>query len=119
MLASNRVRLSARLAAVALIATSMFLPVASVALASCPAEQAVHCPAFSHTVRGHNYRPSHITMGLNGRPSCAYARDLILTWLNHPTDRIYDSRSRTYWFKTGRNPLEFTAGLCGYLRFRS
>jgi hypothetical protein len=119
MVTSNRIRLRVHLAAVVLIVTSMFLPVASVALADCPAEQAVHCPAFSHTVRGHNYRPSHITMGLNGRPSCAYARNLIRTWLNHPTHRIYDSQSRAYWFEAARNPLEFTAGLCGYLKFRS
>jgi hypothetical protein len=116
MLDSIRTRLGARLVAVVL--ASALLPMASVALADCPAEQAVHCPAFSHTVRGHDYRPSHIVMDLNGRPSCAYARNLILTWLNHPTDRIYDSRSRAYWFETGRDPLDFAAGLCGDLRFR-
>jgi hypothetical protein len=95
------------------------LALTGVALASCPAEQSVHCPPFSSIVHGHRYRVSRITVGLNGRPTCAYARTLILAWLQNPADRVYDPVYRSYWFKTGSHPLEFTAGLCGFLRFRT
>lgn len=106
-----------RACAAVLLLLGATLQLTGVAIAGCPDEQAVHCASFDHRAKNHNYRLSQITIGLNGRPACTDARRLIISWLGHPSDRIYDTKARTFWFKTSSEPLEFTAGLCGYLRF--
>lgn len=106
------------LAATLLLCAGVMLAAATAAVASCPQEKTVQCHAFSYSAHGHRYEPSHISFALNGHPSCSHAGALIKTWLGKQTNRIYDPSSDSYWFKVGSNPLEFTAGLCGDLRFR-
>ena len=107
-----------RLAAYWLATGSAALLLAAAAEASCPIEQTARCAGLVERVHGHRYRVSGIRISLNGKPSCAYAKRLIRTWLRSPRDRIYDSSVRSEWFKVANRPLTFTAGLCGSLSFR-
>ncbi|HTZ87066.1 MAG TPA: hypothetical protein VMB05_10400 [Solirubrobacteraceae bacterium] len=106
------------LAAICLLATAsaLALPV-SAALAGCLAEQGKRCPSFVQPTAGRPWHVSRIEIGEDGRPSCAHARRLIVSWIKHPASRIYDADTRLYWYRISHTELDFGAGLCGYLKF--
>jgi hypothetical protein len=88
------------------------------ASANCPIEQITHCRPYSKRIGGHVYRPYGIVISLDGKPSCHYADGLLSRWLVHRNARIYDATYHDYWMRVSSNPITFTAGLCGVLRFR-
>jgi hypothetical protein len=90
---------------------------ASAAFADCPREQTFHCGSFQYRHGSYSYRVSGLTFSINGGPGCGHARLLVKRWLPEQYTSISDP-SGGVWLLNQGSAFEFTAGLCGDLRFR-